>query len=100
MKMYILIKDDIPIGNAIVAAAHASLMIYFRYKYDIDMENWSHESFVKVICKVTNEEFEMAKKQEGYCVVTESTLDNKEVALAFRPREVWDKSFRYYKLYK
>ena len=31
MKMYILIKDSVPIGYAIVAAAHASLAAYLKF---------------------------------------------------------------------
>jgi len=32
MKTYILIRDDIPMGKALVAAAHASLAGYLKFK--------------------------------------------------------------------
>jgi peptidyl-tRNA hydrolase len=32
MKMYILVRDDVPLGFAIVAVAHASLAAYLKLK--------------------------------------------------------------------
>jgi len=32
MKMYILVRDHIPLGFAMVAVAHASLAGYLRFK--------------------------------------------------------------------
>ena len=100
MKMYILIKDDVPEGFAILAAAHASLATYLKYKEDPDMQTWVSETFYKVVCKVNDKEFQKAKTFEGHVVLTESALEHKEVAIAFKPREEWPKPFRFYKLYK
>ncbi|WP_299765582.1 peptidyl-tRNA hydrolase [uncultured Dokdonia sp.] len=100
MKMYILIKDDIPEGFAILAAAHASLAAYLKYKEDKDMQAWVSSTFYKVVCKVNDTEFQKAKEFEGHVVLTESALDHKEVAIAFKPREEWPKPFKYYKLYR
>lgn len=100
MKMYILIKDDVPEGFAILAAAHASLAAYLKYKEDTDMQTWVSSTFYKVVCKVNNTEFQKAKSFEDHVVLTESALDHKEVAIAFKPREEWPKPFKYYRLYK
>jgi len=100
MKMYILIKEDVPIGLAMTAAAHASLKAWFRFNSCRAMELWVLGCFDKVICKVDNEEFERAKEHEDYVVLTESALDNQEVALAFCPREEWPKFFKFLRLYK
>ncbi|GGG32500.1 hypothetical protein GCM10011344_36810 [Dokdonia pacifica] len=100
MKMYILIKDDIPEGFAILAAAHAALATYLKYKEDTDMQTWISSTFYKVVCKVNDKEFQKAKEFENHVVLTESALDHKEVAIAFKPREEWPKPFKFYKLYR
>ena len=56
MKMYILIKDDVPVKMAPVIAAHASLACYKKYKDDPDMIEWVHSIFKKVVCKVNEKE--------------------------------------------
>lgn len=45
-------------------------------------------------------EFEAAKGFEDNVVLTESALDEAEVAIAFRPREEWPKAFKFYRLYR
>ena len=100
MKMYILIKDSIPEGFAVLAAAHASLAAYKKFEDDSQMQEWISATFYKVICKVNEKEFEKAKTFEDHLVITESALDHQEVAIAFKPREEWPKPFQFYKLYK
>jgi len=100
MKMYILIKDDVPDGFAILAAAHASLAAYLKFKADADMQYWVSGTFYKVVCKVNDKEFQRAKTFEDHVVLTESALDHKEVAIAFKPRAEWPKPFSFYKLYR
>lgn len=98
--MYILLKDDLPEGFAVLAAAHASLAAYLKFQEDEDMQQWVNSTFYKVICKVNDKEFEKAKDFDSCVVLTESALDNKEVAIAFKPREEWPKAFKFYRLYK
>ncbi len=100
MKMYILVKDSVPEGFAILAAAHASLATYLKFKADKDTQEWVSGPFYKVICKVNAKEFEKAKTFENHVVLTESALNNTEVAIAFKPRLEWPKPFQFYKLYK
>ena len=40
MKMYILIKESVPIGFALVAAAHASLAAYLRFREAPETSEW------------------------------------------------------------
>ena len=40
MKMYILIKDSVPLGYAIVAAAHASLAAYLKFQDCEEVRQW------------------------------------------------------------
>ena len=98
--MYILLKDSLPEGFAVLAAAHASLACYLKFQEDAAMQEWVSETFYKVICKVNDKEFEKAKSFEDGVVLTESALENQEVAIAFKPRTEWPKAFRFYRLYK
>lgn len=100
MKMYILIRDSIPIGFALVAAAHASLAAYLKFSQSPEVLQWLSGPFFKTVCKVTDEEFEQAKTCSDHVVITESGLGGQEVALAFKPREEWPKAFKYYRLFR
>jgi peptidyl-tRNA hydrolase len=98
--MYILVKESISIGFALVAVAHASLAAYLRYQDTPEVQMWISGPFFKVICKVTEKEFEAAKQIPDNVLITESALGGQEVAIAFKPREEWPKSFRFYRLYR
>ena len=100
MKMYILIKESLPTGLAVLAAAHASLAAYLRFKDTPEIDQWLSGPFYKVICRVNEREFEQAKQFEDHVVLTESALDDQEVALVFKPRTEWPKAFKFYRLYK
>lgn len=87
MKMYILIRDNVLPGNAIVAAAHGSLMCHLKFNERGTYKEWLQSSFKKVVCKVNDEEFEYAKSIAEDCglVITESRLNNAEVGIVFCP---------------
>jgi hypothetical protein len=98
--MYILVKESVPTGFALVAVAHASLAAYLRFQDTEEVRAWIAGPFYKTICKVTDAEFERARAVADHVVITESALDGAEVALAFKPREEWPKEFRFYRLYR
>ncbi len=98
--MYILIKEDVPPGFAVLAAAHASLATYLQFKESPEVSEWLSGPFYKAVCRVSEGEFEKAKEFEDFVIVTESALENREVAIAFRPREEWPKAFKFFRLYK
>jgi len=100
MKMYILIKESIPTGFALIAAAHASLGAYLKFKDTPEVSQWLAGPFYKTICKVTDDEFENAKVVPDNVVITESALGGQEVAIAFKPREEWPKNFKFFRLYR
>jgi len=100
MKMYILIKKSVPLGLAVNAAAHASLMCYLKYEDTEEMQIWLKESFKKVTCSVSDEEFEEARKLADHALVTESALDGAEIALGFKPMQYHPEEFFKYKLLK
>ena len=100
MKMYILIRESVPLGFAVLAAAHASLAAYLRFSDTPEVGQWLSGPFYKVVCRVTDPEFEKAKTVDDHVVLTESALEGHEVAIAFKPREEWPKMFRYLKLFR
>ena len=98
--MYILIRESVPTGFALVGASHASLAAYLKFKDTPEIEQWLSGPFYKTIYKVNDTEFETAKSFDDCVVITESALDGQEVAIAFKPREEWPKPFRFYSLYR
>lgn len=95
--MYILVKKSLP-SHKVVAVAHASLMCYLHFKDKPETQEWVKNSFRKVICEVTDREFEAAKCESDFVVITESALKGMEVALAFKPRLNWPQEFKFYPL--
>jgi len=100
MKMYILVRDDIPLGFAMVAVAHASLAGYLAFRDTPEVAQWLSGPFFKAVCKVNATEFANAKQVDDRVVLTESALDNQEVAIVFKPRDEWPKMFKFLKLYR
>jgi len=100
MKMYILVRDDVPLGFAIVAVAHASLAGYLHFSETPEVAEWLSGPFFKAVCKVTDQEFEKAKTVADHVILTESALGGREVAIAFKPRADWPKMFKFFKLYR
>jgi peptidyl-tRNA hydrolase len=100
MKMYILVRDDVPLGFAMVAVAHASLAGYLKFHDSPEVQAWLAGPFFKAVCKANDKEFENAKKVPDHVVMTESALGGREVAIAFKPREEWPKMFRFLRLYR
>jgi peptidyl-tRNA hydrolase len=100
LKMYILVKDNIPLGLAMAAVGHAAVACVNQYIFEYEMDAWMKHSFKKVVCKVTEEEFHNAKDYDRHEVVTESNFDGEETAIAFCPREIWPGFFMGLKLYK
>jgi len=107
MKAYILIKESIPLGFAMVAAAHAGAAILSSWDYKEEVKFWLKNSFRKVVCKITDEEFNRFsgdiifndiyyEKQ----ILTESALDGQQVAIVFMPQYEWPQGFKFLKLYK
>lgn len=100
-KMYILVKDTIPLGLAMNAVGHAALGCYLKFKDDPIMEEWLATSFRKVTCRVTEKEFQRAKERaEDHIVTTELALNKAETAIAFKPAKEFSKFFKFLKLYK
>lgn len=86
MKMYICIKDNTQVGMAMNAAAHAGLMCHLEFETLPAYQEWLEKSFKKVTCAVTPAEFAMLKVVPDSFLVTESRLNNAELAVVLCPR--------------
>jgi peptidyl-tRNA hydrolase len=102
MKMYICIKQETPVGIAMNAAAHGSLMCHLEYYDDDNYQQWLGKSFKKVTCAVTDAEFAMLKELSANVIVTESRMDNAELAVVLCPRHDndWPEFVNLLKLWK
>ena len=87
MKMYICIKQDTAVGMAMNAAAHGSLMCHLKFSEDEAYRDWLDNSFKKVTCAVSDAEFAMLKTLDDTVIVTESRLNNAELAIVLKPRQ-------------
>ncbi len=94
MKMYIVVKRSIPDNLVPVVTAHSSLACYKKFETESDMQEWMSGIFRKVICVVSDEDFESLKLVEKNIILTESALQNQEAAIAFCPRMEYPKQFR------
>jgi len=99
MKMYIVLKSDIPDKLAPVIAAHASLACYRKYQNDDRMSIWIQGVFKKVVCVTDAQQFEQLKHETDYVSITESSLDHKEVCIAFCPREEFPRKFKFLEMW-
>lgn len=105
MKMYILVLDNVPLGLAITAVAHAAAAAILKWlnpelpERDPVMLEWLN-SFKKVVCKVTPDEYEVACAVSDCIELTESSLKGAPTCLVFKPRAEWPEGFKYYRLYK
>jgi len=99
--MYIVIHETVPLGFAIVAASHASLATYLKFKDDPEVQKWiSPGPFYKVIVRASDEEFTALKEVPENVILTESSLNGREVAIGFRPRSEWPDLLKKLPLYK
>lgn len=97
--MYIIIKKETPDQLVPVIAAHASLACYKKFETNENMIKWINGIFKKVVCIADETEFNQLKNETDFVLLTESSLDNKEVCLAFCPREEYPKKFKFLKMW-
>jgi len=66
-----------------------------KLKDEPDTQQWLSGPFFKAVRKVSPQEFERAKSVDDHVAITESALDNQEIAIAFAPRQAWPKMFQF-----
>lgn len=99
LKMYILVRRDVPLGVAVVNVAHASLGCYRKFEDDPQMQEWISGPFYKVVCSVSDKDFEACKKIDRHVIISEEKYDGQEVCMAFCPRWSWPRKFKFFKMY-
>ena len=100
LKQHILIKNNIPLGLAVNAAAHAGLIGYLEFQELPETKEWLEKSFKKVTCSVTPTEFETLKTHFVHSkIVTESALGGEEVAIVLAPMDKVPKVLKALPLY-
>lgn len=99
MKMYIILKHNIPDELVPVITAHASLACYKKFQNNDNMIKWINGVFKKVVCLANEIEFDQLKNETNFVVLTESSLNSKEVCLVFCPREEYSKKFKFLKMW-
>ena len=99
LKMYILVRESIPIGTAVVNVAHASVACLRKFEHEKLMAEWISGPFYKVVCSVSDKDFEAAKKLEQHVVIREGNYGDEEIAIAFCPRWKWPRKFKYFRMY-
>lgn len=89
MKMYICILEWVPTGHALNTAAHAGLIGYLEFQHLPETQEWLDESFKKVTCVVSEEEFKELLNVENRYIMSESRLGGEVVGAVFAPRKEW-----------
>lgn len=100
LKMYFLVRDSIDLGHAILSVGHGAVAAHLKFSGLEVYQEWLDTSFRKVVCCVTDTEFEYAKQFDNHVLMTESALEGAETCMVFCPREQWPKAFTYYRLYR
>lgn len=102
-KIYILVREKMieeHLGLAITSVAHAGAAVVTQFGHLEETKEWAAKSFRKVVCKVSDEEFDKAKEQNGWKLLTESAIGGQDMCLVFHPREEWPNFFKYLRLWK
>jgi hypothetical protein len=104
IKQYLVLRPSISPAIATIGVAHGVLATYLKFKDEQIVQDWisgKYGPFYKVICQARDlKEWEAIKKWPNNIVITESSLDNLDICIAFKPFE-WTKSsiFNDLKLY-
>ena len=78
--MYIVVKRSIPDNLVPVVTAHSSLACYKKFETESDMQEWMSGIFRKVICVVSDEDFEyfnrisLTKSRGSNCLLPASGI--------------------------
>ena len=101
IKQYLVLRPEISPPIACVAVAHGVLASYLKWQNEPIVQEWVNGVFYKCICQARDfKEWEAIKKWPDNIIMSESSLDNLEICIAFKPF-LWSKSsiFNELKLY-
>ena len=100
-KLYIVVRNDIDVGHAILGACHGVAAFFLRFSEYPDVREWVALSFRKVLVHATKEEFDRVKEhleslngRIHHVVMTECALDGQETAIVAGPESRWGDELR------
>ena len=90
IKQYIFLRHNISPALAGIGIGHGVLAAYLRWKDEQIVQDWvggKYGPFYKVLCQARDfNEWEAVKKwKEDKVIITESSVDNMEIAVIFKP---------------
>lgn len=90
IKQYIFLRHDISPSLACIGVGHGVLAAYLKWKDEQIVKDWvggEYGPFYKVICQAENEiQWKSVKNwKEDKVIITESSVDNLEIAVIFKP---------------
>lgn len=84
LKMFIVLRWDLPAEPSVVAASHAGLGTYLTFIDNPLMQEWQKTSFIKKIKRAKDfQHWQHLKTLGKHRVFTESSLNNAEVSIGF-----------------
>lgn len=94
IKQYIVLRHEISPAVATLGVGHGVLAAYLKWQDDPIVQTWVDPTtgpFYKVVCQARDlDEFMLVRKWGEHIVMTESSLDNLEISVVFKPFE-WQK---------
>jgi hypothetical protein len=90
IKQYIVLRHGISPALACIGVGHGVLAAYLKWKDEEIVKDWvggNFGPFYKVICQAENyTQWEAIKKwKEEKVIITESSIDNMEISIVFKP---------------
>lgn len=91
IKQYIVLRPQISPSLAVIGVAHGVLAGYLKWKDEEIVKDWisgKYGPFYKVICQAEDlKQFQIIRNWYENIVMTESSVDNAEIAVVFKPFE-------------
>jgi hypothetical protein len=89
IKQYIVLRHGISPALACIGVGHGVLAAYLKWKDEQIVKDWVGGIFYKVVCQAENyAQWEAIKKwNEEKVIITESSVDNMEIAVIFKPMQ-------------
>lgn len=109
-RMYILVRESIPLGKAINSVAHGAIGANDLWQHIDEYQKWKALSYRKITCKVSDREMQviyksMKEHEIPYLEQTENSLNGEHTLTVVFPidrRRIENdlKPFNYLRLYK
>ncbi len=99
-KMYILVRDSVPLGFAMLVPAHESLAAYLKFQDAPEVQEWFPVSFTRLSAGLMSSSSTRPRSMMILLSLAESALEKQEVAMPFKLRVEWPTFFQFLRLYR